>query len=771
LKLASVIVDIPTQALDSLFHYVVPEELEDAEVGCAAVVPFAGRLAIAYIVGIDEAGEDDIAQLGLKPAKLKAIMRIASKPYFDEDGAACALHLAQSCVAPLATCIRLFTPPGGVPRVVKRGGSWEVEQPEVGEVDDRFAILTEEGRNFTPRAGATRQQAIIDALRDGELRVAELATGFGSVSATLESLAKKGVIRLESRRRNRAGGDLGDGASTLSYGHVGLSRPALTEGQDAALAAIGRAVQAHEGRVVLVDGVTGSGKTEVYLRAIEPVLAAGQRVLVLVPEISLTPQTVARFRGRFGDRVAVMHSKMSRGERYDQWDYIRSGGAKVIVGARSALFTPVANLGMVIIDEEHEGSYKQDSAPRYHARDVALWMVRRRGATLVLGSATPSIESLYRCAKDPRWERVVLAERANGKPLPPVEVVDMAAEFRGGSRSMFSGALTRHLRDTLSRGQKAMLLLNQRGFAKFVLCRDCGFVPECPHCATSLTYHDIDRMLICHHCGHAEVMPPRCPKCGSPYLKLFGAGTQRVESELHALIAGFDVGDVRIIRMDADTTRRKGAHRELLEQFMAPGAAVLLGTQMIAKGLDFEDVTLVGVINADTSLKLPDFRSAEQTYDLLEQVAGRAGRADLPGRVVVQTYMADASAVRAAASHDRALFLREEVAKRKALHYPPYARLANIVVWGKDAAKVKAEAEALYARVQQAVADAALDSWRILPATPCVLSKLRGTFRWHIVVKAPADGDIAHIMNDVMRAHKPADGVRSAIDIDPLSMI
>ncbi len=391
---------------------------------------------------------------------------------------------------------------------------------------------------------------------------------------------------------------------------------------------------------------------------------------MLVPEISLTPQTVARFRGRFGDTVAVMHSRMSAGERYDQWDFIRSGAARVVVGARSALFTPLANLGLIVIDEEHEGSYKQDSAPRYHARDVAVWMARRAGAAVVLGSATPSIEALHACAKNPSGIRWSLPERANGKPLPEVQVVDMAKEFSGGSRSMFALPLARALAEELAAGRKAVLLLNQRGFAKFLLCRECGFVPECPSCSTSLTYHERGNFLICHHCGYRIPTPPVCPECGSPYLKKFGAGTQRVEAELRVLfdeMPGVGPG-VPIVRMDADTTSGKGAHQRLLEEFAAADAAVLLGTQMIAKGLDFEDVTLVGVINADTMLKLPDYRASERTFDLVEQVAGRAGRAELPGRVLVQTYEADAPAIRAAAG------LRPRpVPARRAAEAPPAA--------------------------------------------------------------------------------------------------
>ena len=776
MKLASVILDIPTQALDAPYTYAVPEEAGDQpiEVGCAVLVPFGPRQAVGFIIGIEERAEGDWPA-GLDPAKLKGIVRAVSRPYFDEEGAACAQWLSERYIAPLSSCVRLFTPPGGVPRMVRaQGGYWRLEEPTVGEVDDRWVVPGPALADFEPRKNAVKQASIAAALERGELRVAELTAEFGAVSSPLKALEKQGVVRIEHRRRMRgmAEGSAGSAPSADSAAVPSFTpspKPPLTRGQADALAAIDAARSRGAGEVVLVDGVTGSGKTEVYLQAIEETLAAGRTACVLVPEISLTPQTVARFRGRFGDLVAVMHSRMSQGERYDQWDFIRSGAARVVVGARSALFTPLSNLGLIVIDEEHEGSYKQDSAPRYHARDVAVWMARRAGAAVVLGSATPSIEALHACAKNPSWHQVSLPERANGKPLPEVQVVDMAKEFSGGSRSMFALPLARALEEELAAGRKAVLLLNQRGFAKFLLCRECGFVPECPSCSTSLTYHERGNFLICHHCGYRIPTPPVCPECGSPYLKKFGAGTQRVEAELRVLLdemPGVGPG-VPIVRMDADTTSGKGAHQRLLEEFAAADAAVLLGTQMIAKGLDFEDVTLVGVINADTMLKLPDYRASERTFDLVEQVAGRAGRAELPGRVLVQTYEADAPAIRAAATYDRALFLRDELPKRRLLGYPPYVRMANVLVWSKDEPAVRRVAAELQAALEEAVRDFGGDGWSVLPATPCVLAKLRGTYRWHIVVKCPADADLSDALLPLFRRRKPDRDANVAVDVDP----
>ncbi|MEF9925942.1 MAG: primosomal protein N' [Raoultibacter sp.] len=766
MRLASVILDIPTQSLDCAYSYAVADDMFDIDVGCAVAVPFGHRQAIGYVIAIDEVG--DRLPEEIDPSKLKQVAQVLSPTYFDAEGAACARFLSERYIAPLSVCVRLFTPPGGVPRMVHNGTYWRVEQPSVGAVDDRWVRLGAAAADFVPKKGAVKQVAIIEALRAGELRVAELTMEFGSVSAVLKTLEGKGVVVVESRRRMRGVGGISMDASHDAPAFVPSSKPPLTDGQAAALKSIAAAQNRRRGEVVVLDGVTGSGKTEVYLQAIERTLAAGSGAIVLVPEISLTPQTVARFRGRFGDTVAVMHSRMSQGERYDQWDLIRSREARVVVGARSALFTPLADVGLIVIDEEHEGSYKQDSAPRYDARQVARWMVERRGATLVLGSATPSIESLYDCDKNERWCRAVLPERANKKPLPPIEVIDMAHEFGGGHRSMFSRALTRALLETIEAGHKAVLMLNQRGFAKFLLCRECGFVPECPSCATSLTYHEQGSTLTCHHCGHTEAVPARCPKCNSPYLKKFGAGTQRVETELRALLEGHDA---HIVRMDADTTKGKGAHQRLLEEFAGADAAVLLGTQMIAKGLDFDEVTLVGVINADTMLKLPDFRAAERTFDLIEQVAGRAGRADLPGRVMVQTYWSQAVPIQAAAHYDRAAFLRDELPKRRMLRYPPYVRLANVLIWGKREDEVAQVGRELFADIERLIRDVVGSAWSVLPATPCVMAKLRGTYRYHIVVKSPLEDNISALLLPLFRRRKPHKTVNVAVDIDPNDLL
>lgn len=756
MNFASVILDIPTQALDSAYTYAVPDDLVGVQVGCAVLVPFGGRRAIGYVVSVTTEAPENIT-------RLKAIQQVLSESYFDEAGAQLALYLSDRYIAPLSSCVRSLLPPGATPKMRRVAGQWEVLYPKVQQVDERWASRLPAADDFVPRKSAVKQIAILEALAQGDLKVADLTAEYGSVSAVLKTLESKGVIAIEERRRVRGSAEISPAFSKRIH-----ERPELTPAQASALEAISACQQRGDGEVVVLDGVTGSGKTEVFLCAIEEVLEQGRNAIVLVPEISLTPQTVARFRGRFGDTVAVLHSRMSQGERFDQWDLIHSGAIRVVVGARSALFAPLANVGMIIIDEEHEGSYKQDQAPRYVTRDVAEWMANRSGATLILGSATPSIEALHRAKTDEKWHQVVMAERANGKPLPNIQVVDMAREFGGGNRKMFSTALQKALNETLDKGEKAVLLLNQRGFAQFLLCRDCGFVPECESCSTSLTFHEEGNRLVCHHCGHEEIAPAVCPECGSPYLKRFGAGTQRVEAELRAFLQD---RECEIVRMDADTTAHKGDHQRLLEQFAKAEAAVLLGTQMIAKGLDFDDVTLVGVINADTMLHLPDFRSSERTFDLIEQVAGRSGRAELPGKVIVQTYSASETAVRAAARYDREGFLEEELKLREGLHYPPFVRMANVLIWGASESEVIGVSQQLFFDLMRLAEETGTEGIQILPPTPCVLSRLKKNWRYHILIKAQPGNDISAFCRDYFRARKPHKTVNVSIDIDPVSVL
>ena len=785
---ASVVLDIPTRALDGAFDYEIPPELAgdaagvvlpatsdpDPEpdlgpvaVGATVLVPLGNRQVVGYVM----ATSPD-APAGIDPKKIKPILQVLAVPAFDDAGAVVARWMAHEYACPLPDAVRPFLAPGQKVKVTRDalGEPWRLVTDSVGAVDERWAGLAPAAADFTPARNAARQRAVIEALAEGPQRVAELSATIPGAAAAVTALARRGVVLVERRRQVRGAAD----ATSLSS--AAAPRPAaLTDGQRAALSAIDAARAAARGDVVLVDGVTGSGKTEVYLDAIERSLADGRGALVLVPEISLTAQTVGRFRSRFGDDVAVLHSRLSAGERFDQWDLVRRGEAHVVVGARSALFAPLADPGLIIIDEEHEGSYKQDKSPRYHAREVAARMARERGCALVLGSATPSLESLGRCRAGSwggvTWTRVSMPKRPGGARLPEVRVVDMAEQFRGGGRSVFSAPLADALRGVAERGEKAVLLLNRRGFANFLMCRECGCVPECPHCSCALTYHERGHYLACHTCG--RTWPVRaypdpstsCPNCGSRYLGAYGVGTQRVEDELRMMLPE----GVEVIRMDADTTRAKGAHQRLLEQFDAARSAVLVGTQMIAKGLDFPEVTLVGVINADTMLKLPDFRAAERTYDLLEQVAGRAGRGETPGQVIVQTYWASHPAMRAVEGHDRALFLEAELAERREAGYPPFSRLGNVVLWGRSDAAVrmasKAIADAVRGRVE------GQGGWEVLGPTDCVKARAKDFFRRHVMVKSPVDADLGGVLGAAAASLGPLKGINMSVDIDAYDMM
>jgi primosomal protein N' (replication factor Y) len=743
MRIARVIVDIPTRALDAPFDYAVSAEFDDrVSVGVPVLVEFGHRMAVGYVTSTAEGDHE-----GLKP-----IVAVLGEPQFRPPAVASSEWIARTYLSPLSEALRLFTPPGGTPRAVKQpDGAWVLKPAAVAAVDDRWAELASGAVGFEPPARATMQRAVVEALSAGPLRVAELAADLGSVDAALKRLESLDVVRVERRRRIRDANV--------------RERPAprhrdLSAGQADALDAITSALEDRRG-CLLLDGVTGSGKTEVYLRAIEQVLEAGGGSIVLVPEISLTPQTVGRFRTRFGEEVAVLHSRLSLGERFDQWDLLRTGAARVVVGARSALFAPIRDLRLVVIDEEHDSSYKHGSSPRYHTRDAAEVLCRESGAVLVLGSGTPSLESLARSRRGD-LVRVELPERVAGGVLPEVLVVDMAAEFETGHRSMFSRPLIEALAEVRTKGSKAVLLLNRRGFASFLLCRECGFVPSCDSCSTSLTYHEVGSRLQCHHCGSVRAVPATCPSCNSPYLRQFGSGTQRVEAELTTLLP-----DVSVVRMDADTTTGKGGHERALARFEGLGSGILLGTQMIAKGLDYPEVTLVGVLNADTGLHLPDFRAGERTWQLLEQVAGRAGRGSLPGRVVIQTYWPEHRSVQAAAAHDASVFVEPELVEREELSYPPAARLANLIVRGRASAAVSAHVRELANRLRAGVPD----GWFVLGPAPCPLARVKGVYRWHVLVKAPLESDLSSTIAAAIQGLHPPAEVAHAIDIDPVDLM
>lgn len=592
------------------------------------------------------------------------------------------------------------------------------------------------------------------------LSIKQLAIRVGCTTAPINALRKRGLI--ESRVERLA-------TDALSAEDQAVERQPpkeLNPDQAKTLAAITDALDAGEAETILVHGVTSSGKTEVYLQAIEQVVSFGRQAIVLVPEISLTPQTVGRFRERF-DRIAVLHSHQSDVERHRQWRRIAAGEIQVVVGARSAIFAPTPHLGLVVIDEEHETSFKQDTAPRYHARDVAIHRTRAEGVPLVLASATPSLEAWRRTHPDaPSDDRYTLASmprRIGNLPMPAVRTVDLRVD--GESRGALSRPLCQAIDEALRSNGQVILLLNRRGYSTHVQCPACGFVLKCDHCDVAMTFHRPDAAVMCHWCDHRSAPPKVCPDCKSPRIRYGGLGTQKLEAEVRARFRSATVA-----RMDADTMRRPGSHETTLDAFRRGETQILLGTQMIAKGLDFPNVTLVGVVSADSALNLPDFRAAERTFQLVTQVAGRTGRGERGGRVVVQTFDPDHPAIQAAVKHDYLRFAREELPTRQALGYPPYGTMARIIARGPAEKLVEAYLEQVAAAVKRA-AETTGQRFRFVGPAPAPITRLRGEFRYHLQLLAPDRETVLEVLREGWQSINPPEGVRSIADLDPVDML
>jgi primosomal protein N' (replication factor Y) (superfamily II helicase) len=785
---AEIIVDIRHDHLDKTFTYRVPPEL-NVQTGSRVVVPFGGRRLQGYCADVqplppdwDPGAYKEVEELldeeplltpelmacaswgarrwlcrrvDFLQAMVPAGVRWQSRKWVEAKAESCAQEpdavrwLRENGPLTLAAWQKQF-PAALRPAELRRlqeSGIIMVSQRDADGVGRKSALAATllAGNPQSPALGKKQEMALQILEKQGTVTLAELAR-VGISRATVRSLEEKGRVRVEPvmLRRDPLAGDLPEPDK----------EPSLTQAQARALQELSAGPA-----VMLLHGVTGSGKTEVYLQAIAAMISAGRGSIVLVPEIALTPQMTERFAQRFGRRVAVLHSRLSAGERYDEWCRIASGEALVAVGARSAVFAPFKNLGLIVLDEEHEASYKQDEAPRYHARDVALWRAGQHGASVILGSATPSLET-YRAAQSGRYILCSLPERVENRPLPPVEIVDMRREMKEGHRSIFSRPLLAALQEAADTGKQAILLLNRRGFATFVLCRECGHVMRCAACHISLKFHKTDEALRCHYCQHSEPYPLCCPACGGRYIRHFGTGTQKVEEELKTFFPG-----LRPLRLDADTTSRKGAHQTILQTFRTGGADVLIGTQMVAKGLDFPRVTVVGVITADTALNLPDFRAGERTFQLLTQVAGRAGRGAFGGRVVVQTYTPEHYAVQAAAVHDYAAFYEQESVTRLELGYPPYSVLVRLLFGGREEGAVLDAASLMVSL---------LGDVDILGPSPCPIERIRGNYRWQLVARGP---DLEPLVQSVQTAAEafaksPLSGtVRLTLDVEPQSLL
>lgn len=701
---AEVIVDVPTMQTDQPFTYLVPSEMETAlQVGMRVEVPFGNgnRHVQGFVMAIQKSEES------ANPS-LKAVIRLLDlAPVVNEELLSLADYMKKITYAFKITCLQTM-----LPSVMKAEYDKLIyplaDTPEVQVLFDQREVISwkeAEEEGSLSQLIRWRQEQLVDIKYEvhtrNKVKTIRLVRSLLTEKQIEEEWAKLRQNAKKQKELLLCLSELSQEEPIAYFKNKGISTAVLNQGKEKgwlefieseryrdpykdrvfdqttalelnaeqknAVEQIITAGQQQKDQVFLLEGITGSGKTEVYLQAIADVLSENKTAIMLVPEIALTPQMVERFKGRFGESVAVLHSGLSQGEKYDEWRKIEREEAQVVVGARSAIFAPLKNIGLIIIDEEHESSYKQDETPRYHARDLAIWRSKYHHCPIVLGSATPSLESRARAQKGV-YQLLQLNHRAKAAAqLPAIEIVDMREEFQNHRTSTFSANLQEKIQNRLDKKEQTVLLLNRRGYSSFVMCRDCGFVLPCPNCDISLTLHMDTRSMRCHYCGHEEPIPNRCPNCGGNKIRYYGTGTQKVEEELRELYP-----QARILRMDVDTTRRKGAHEQILQKFGAKEADILLGTQMIAKGLDFPEVTLVGVLNADTSLNLPDFRSSEHTFQLLTQVSGRAGRAEKAGEVVIQTFNPQHYAIELAKKQNYEQFYQQEMHVRHRGGYPPY---------------------------------------------------------------------------------------------------
>jgi len=607
-------------------------------------------------------------------------------------------------------------------------------------------------------ANASNQKMILEYVlkQQSAQYTAKELTDAGAPQSSIQGLVKKGVFTEKNEEVYRD-----------PFEHKQFDRTApflLTNEQREVITPILDTIESKKYETFLLYGVTGSGKTEIYLQSIQKVLDKGQEAIVLVPEISLTPQMVDRFKSRFGNDVAVLHSGLSIGEKYDEWRKVQRKEARVVVGARSAIFAPFENIGIIIIDEEHETSYKQEELPRYHARDVAIYRAKYHQCPVILGSATPALESFARAQKKV-YHQLTLSKRMNNKSLPPVSIIDMREEMRDGNRSMFSRELHTKLADRLEKKEQTILFLNKRGHSSFMMCRDCGYVMQCPHCDISLTFHRYTNEMKCHYCGFNTFVPHTCPECSSNHIRYFGTGTQKVEEELYKIFP-----EARVVRMDVDTTGRKGAHEKLLEHFQSGKADILLGTQMIAKGLDFPNITLVGVLSADTMLHLPDFRASEKTFQLLTQVSGRAGRHELNGEVVIQTYTPEHYSIEYAGQQDYDRFYQQEMMMRKVGSYPPFYYLTLITISHEDLMKTVSTTEKITKYVQSRISDEAI----ILGPVASPIPRINNRYRYQCLIKYKHEPELKPTLHKVLEHYQHQfikEGLTISIDVNPYMMM
>lgn len=805
-QVANIAVCLP---LEKTFHYVVPETMKDSiQIGMRVLVPFSGRKVTGFVIGlIDQSPKEFEGEL----KEIEAILDEA--PLIDHQMLRLYQWISDYYIYPLGEVIKTGIPPG-----LQLKSRWFVSLTQYGkeaimsgDIDPvRKRVLEEiknyqkiplekilkifkneisrsqiftlkkkglinlevgiEGEGVKPRIekvikyenegslreSSKKQKDILNWIKErGEVFYSELTKIFKSPSRSIQSLKEKGYISIYEKEVPR---EIKIRPELKAY-----PRPKLTPFQEQAFGEILKGIRSRRFSPFLIYGVTGSGKTELYLRAIEEVINSRREAIVLVPEISLTPQLISRFRDRFGDIFALLHSGLSRAERYDQWRKIWKGEVKIAIGPRSAVFAPFKNLGIIVVDEEHDPSYKQEDKLKYNARDVAIVRAKQQQATLILGSATPSLESYHNALKG-RFKLLHLPERIEGRPLPNVEIVDMKKE-----PGIISEKLKLGLKENVEQKRQSILFLNRRGFANFILCPDCGYTFKCPNCSVTLTYHLRERRLKCHYCDYWIQTPGDCPQCQGHRLRAMGMGTERVEEEIKRIFPGCSVG-----RMDRDTTSRKNSHVSILERLESGKIDILIGTQMIVKGHDFPNVTFVGVISADTALHFPDFRSAERTFQILTQVAGRAGRGVFSGEVLIQTFNPEHYSIKKAKEQDFLGFYNEEIKFRRALNYPPFSRLINFRLTGNSEKKTMLAAKEMEKIGEDLLKNDFSKGIEILGPSMAPFAKIKGKYRWQMLVKGEDPKSLhkfAFGLADRLKPLLKGKGVNLDIDVDPIFIL
>ena len=737
---AEIIISSSVKTLNRIFDYEIPENL-NVEIGTRVFVPFGNKKVPeeGIVVGIKEKSE----------YKIKKILNV-QKEKIDIEKIELAKWMAKRYICNLSDCLKLMLTPGTTAkntetRVKERTINLIILAKDIDEIQDDID---------SGKIKSEKQKNVLEFLINNENATMQDIEIFTDCSRSIvNTLIKNGYLEYKEQQVERN--------PFIHKVENKTKNLILTEEQQIALNSI------KEKGEYLLYGVTGSGKTEIYLQLIEKKLKENKSSIMLVPEISLTPQTVDRFIARFGEeKIAVLHSKLSIGERFDQWNKIKDGRAKIIIGARSAIFAPAQDLGLIIIDEEHDESYKSEMSPRYDAKEIAEYIARKQKIPLILGSATPDLKSYYK-AQNGEIELLKLTQRANNSSLPAVEIVDLRQELASGNKSMLSEKLQEEIKKNLLVNKQTILFLNRRGFSTFIMCRDCGYTVKCKRCDITMTYHKNENKLKCHYCGYEEDVVKECPECHSKNIKYFGAGTQRLEDEVHNIFP-----DATTIRMDVDTVSKKNSHEEILNKFKNENINILIGTQMVVKGHHFPNVTLVGVVAADSSLNLGDFRANEKTFQTLTQVAGRAGRGDCEGRVIIQTYNPDNYAIEYSKLQDYDLFYNTEIELRKQLKYPPFCDIILIDMSAKNLAELKKVAKDLHTYLKNRVINEKFGLLLYSPV-PSPVDKIKDRYRWRMIIKCKYDDRVNALLTDALNQfiNMKTKTARVNIELNPNNMI